>query len=440
MKVLKFGGSSIGSPGRMKSLYSIIQTQTTDRTIVVLSAIFGTTNKLVHIVNLLKLQEKQKVEEHITDLKIEYQDFIYALLKKETSQTEALFYLRKSLKTLNTALRQDSVHIHECWILAQGELLSTRLLFLYLQEKNIDVALLPALDFMKLNENGEPDLDFIQGKLHGLLSKEAEPVFYITQGFISRNWQGAITNLNRGGSDYTASLIGAAIKAEEIQIWTDIDGFHNNDPRFVKNTRPIQSLSFNEAAELAYFGAKILHPQSILPAKNKHIPVRLLNTLEPLKKGTLISDKCTSEGQIVALAAKDHITAIRIQSSRMFLAHGFLRKVFDVFEYYKTPIDMITTSEVAVSLTIDDNKNLDQIIRALEPYGKLEVHKNQSIVCAVGDFGLDTHNGHASIVTEALKHIPIRMISYGGSEHNISLLLPGTYKKEALRALHCRLF
>ncbi|MNT05462.1 Lysine-sensitive aspartokinase 3 [compost metagenome] len=317
--------------------------------------------------------------------------------------------------------------------------MSTALWHFYLNEIGIKSALLPALDFMKIDEDNEPMVEYIGEKLSRILAQSPENTLFITQGFICRNSFGEIDNLRRGGSDYTASLIGAAIRAEEVQIWTDIDGMHNNDPRVVKGTTPIAHLSFDEAAELAYFGAKILHPQSVFPAQKYNVPVRLLNTMEPNAKGTLISKDGAQKGCIRAIAAKDGITAIHIHSSRMLLAYGFLRRVFEIFERYKTPIDMITTSEVAVSLTIDDTTNLADIIKEVEDFGSVTVDGDQTIVCVVGDFGLNSH-GYAARVLDAVKHLPVRMISYGGSDFNVSILLNSDHKTEALRSLHNRLF
>ncbi|MNI31167.1 Lysine-sensitive aspartokinase 3 [compost metagenome] len=317
--------------------------------------------------------------------------------------------------------------------------MSTALWHFYLNEIGIQSVLLPALDFMKIDEDNEPMVEYIGEKLSTILAQHPENTLFITQGFICRNSFGEIDNLRRGGSDYTASLIGAAIRADEVQIWTDIDGMHNNDPRVVKGTTPIAHLSFDEAAELAYFGAKILHPQSVFPAQKYNVPVRLLNTMEPNAKGTLISKDGAQKGCIRAIAAKDGITAIHIHSSRMLLAYGFLRRVFEIFERYKTPIDMITTSEVAVSLTIDDTTNLADIIKEVEDFGSVTVDGDQTIVCVVGDFGLNSH-GYAARVLDAVKHLPVRMISYGGSDFNVSILLNSDHKTEALRSLHNRLF
>jgi len=323
-------------------------------------------------------------------------------------------------------------------ILAQGELLSTALFHYYLEEIGEPSILLSALNFMRIDENEEPDLTYIETHLKQELAKHPDQKLFITQGYICRNNFGEIDNLKRGGSDYTASLIGAAIHAEEIQIWTDIDGMHNNDPRFVNKTHPIKQLSFDEAAELAYFGAKILHPTCVLPAQSRKIPVRLLNTMQPEALGTLINEKTSGEG-IKAVAAKDGITAIKIKSGRMLLAYGFLRRVFEVFERYKTPIDMITTSEVAVSLTIDNDSNLSLIIKELEEFSSVEIDKNQTIICLVGDFGPEKQ-GVVVHILEALKNIPIRMISYGGSHYNVSLLVNADKKKEVLQAINAGLF
>ncbi|MEO6980871.1 MAG: aspartate kinase, partial [Mucilaginibacter sp.] len=329
-------------------------------------------------------------------------------------------------------------NIEQKIILAQGELVSTTLYHVYLKEIGVPSVLLPALDFMKTDEDSEPIVEYITSHLTPLLDKHPDNKLFITQGYICRNSFGEIDNLRRGGSDYTASLIGAGIRGEEVQIWTDIDGMHNNDPRIVKGTKPIAHLSFDEAAELAYFGAKILHPQSVFPAQKYKIPVRLLNTMEPAAQGTLISDTSEKDG-VKSIAAKDDITAIKIQSSRMLLAHGFLRRIFEVFERYKTSIDMITTSEVAVSLTIDDTTYLDDITKELLSFGSVDIDKNQTIICVVGDFGAEKH-GYAARVLVAVKHIPIRMISYGGSDHNMSLLVSTGDKTEILRSLHNRLF
>ncbi len=437
MKVLKFGGTSVGSPQRIEQLLPIIKSQTSDKHLVVLSAVSGTTNDLVKIAELYA--NKNSARKQIDSLYDKYKIFVNELFKTDEGISEALAFIDKIFELLYEFGYTNFTATEERIILAQGEIISTTLFHLRLKEKKVSSVLLPALDFMLIDEENEPNIEYISTRAAAEMANFPNENLYITQGFICRNSQGEIDNLRRGGSDYTASLLGAALKAEEIQIWTDIDGFHNNDPRYVPNTKPIAHLSFDEAAELSYFGAKILHPQSVFPARKYNVPVRLLDTMNLSATGTLISKETTNQNQIVAIAAKDGITAIRIQSTRMLMAYGFLRKVFEVFERYKTPIDMITTSEVAVSLTIDQTEHLFKIIRDLELFGEVETDNEQSIICIVGDFRKNNH-GHATIVSEAVKHVPIRMISYGGSENNISLLVPTSYKIETLRSLHNRLF
>lgn len=436
MKILKFGGTSVGSPDRMKKLLDIIRPEETQ--IVVLSAVAGTTNNLVEISQAYLNGDKRKAKELIKILHDKYIDFVKELFQSDEGLSNGMSLVDYYFNLISSFANELFTPIEEKIILAQGELLSTTLYHFYLKEIGIKSALLPALDFMKIDEDNEPMVEYIGAHLQPLIDAKPEIKFFITQGFICRNSFGEIDNLRRGGSDYTASLIGAAIKAEVVEIWTDIDGMHNNDPRIVNGTSPIAQLSFDEAAELAYFGAKILHPQSVFPAQKYKIPVKLLNTMEPSAAGTLITND-SEKGKIKSIAAKDGITAIKIQSSRMLLAYGFLRRVFEIFERYKTPIDMITTSEVAVSLTIDDTKNLDDIIKELQDFGTVELDNDQTIVCVVGDFGANQH-GYASRVLDALKHIPLRMISYGGSAYNISLLIKTENKTEALRSLHNRLF
>ncbi|MCX6166740.1 MAG: aspartate kinase [Sphingobacteriales bacterium] len=434
MKVLKFGGTSVGSPERMKKLLAIIRPETPR--LVVLSAVSGTTNKLVEIAFFFEAGDKNKAVTAIEKLRAEYNQFIVELFATEQGLIDGKNTLDYHFGLLESIANDLFTITEEKITLAQGELISTTLFHYYLKEIGVHSVLLPALDFMKVDEDHEPMVDFITEHITPLLAQKSN--LYITQGYICRNAYGQIDNLRRGGSDYTASLIGAAIRSEEVQIWTDIDGMHNNDPRMVKGTKPIANLTFDEAAELAYFGAKILHPQSVFPAQKYKIPVRLLNTMEPEAPGTLISS-FSEPGKIKSIAAKDGITAIKIQSSRMLLAYGFLRRVFEIFERFKTPIDMITTSEVAVSLTIDDTRNLEDILKELDKFGTVELDKDQTIICVVGDFGADKH-GYAARVFEALKHIPIRMISYGGSNYNVSLLVKTADKTEALRSLHNRLF
>lgn len=436
MKVLKFGGTSVGSPERMKKLLDIINPA--EKQVVVLSAVSGTTNNLVEISQAFLTSDKPKANTLIKALKDKYEIFIAELFGKPEFFEQGKEVIDYHFDILYAFSNDLFTAIEEKVVLAQGELLSTTLYHIYLKEIGVPSVLLPALEFMKIDADNEPIVDYITEQLTPLLAATPQNNLYITQGFICRNSFGEIDNLRRGGSDYTASLIGAGIKAEEVQIWTDIDGMHNNDPRIVKGTKPIANLSFDEAAELAYFGAKILHPQSVFPAQKYKIPVRLLNTMEPQAFGTLISSE-SEKGKIKSIAAKDGITAIKIQSSRMLLAYGFLRRVFEVFERYKTPIDMITTSEVAVSVTIDETKYLGEITKELSDFGIVEVDVNQTIVCVVGDLSANSH-GFGARILEAIKHIPLRMISYGGSEHNLSFLIKTDDKVETLRSLHNRLF
>ncbi|MDH3268980.1 MAG: aspartate kinase [Ignavibacteria bacterium] len=432
MKVLKFGGTSVGSAERMKEVARIIKSD--DRQIIVLSALSGTTNALVQITENLYAKKNDDANDLITQLGGKYKKVVEELFVKPGILKEGSTLIETHINYLRS-FTQDLFTIHEeRAILAQGELISTALFHLYLQEKKIDSVLLPALNFMRIDSNGEPDNYYIKENLTRELENYSNKKLFVTQGYICRNLYGEIDNLKRGGSDYTASLIGVAINAEEIQIWTDISGFHNNDPRYVENTFPIERLSFDEAAELAYFGAKILHPSSVLPAKLGKIPVRLKNTIKPEDPGTLISGDANGKG-IKAVAAKDGITAIKIKSGRMLLAYGFLRKVFEVFERFKTPIDMITTSEVAVSVTIDDTTYLAEIIEELNYYGTVEVDAEQTIICVVGE-NLIEQKGIINKVLEALKHFNIRMISYGGSRHSISILVNANDKQETLISLN----
>ncbi|NOY49476.1 MAG: aspartate kinase [Chlorobi bacterium] len=436
MIVMKFGGTSVGSPSRIKEIASLINSP--DNKIVVLSAMAGTTNALVEIASHLYKKEKAVALSFIEELEMDYYLVVDELFTKSEFKSKALGKIKTHFDFIKSFAVDMFTLSGEKAVLAQGELISTILLNCYLQERKINSALLPALDFMRTDGSGEPVANEIKQNIENALQKLPPANIYITQGFICRNPNGEIDNLRRGGSDYSASLIGAAVEAEEIQIWTDIDGMHNNDPRYVGNTHPLSNLSFDEAAELAYFGAKILHPSSVLPAKMANIPVRLKNTMKPGLEGTLISSQ--SDGiNIKAIAAKDNITAIKINSGRMLLAYGFLRKVFEIFETYKTPIDMITTSEVAVSVTIDNTDNLTEILTELKKYGRVEVDSNLSIVCVVGNFIAES-KGYALKVFDALKNIPIRMISYGGSMHNVSLLVNKGFKIEALKSLNDKLF
>ncbi|HYD92483.1 MAG TPA: aspartate kinase [Flavobacterium sp.] len=436
MKVLKFGGTSVGSAARMKAVADLINTG--ESNIVVLSAMSGTTNALVEISEAFKSGDDKLALKLTNTLEEKYIGVAGEFYDSAKSKASALSFIKQIFDGLKENKSTDFGSRDEKTILAQGELISTGLFQLYLEEAGVKSILLPALDFMKIDKDEEPDKRYISRNLKKLLQLNPSYDIYLTQGYICRNIHGEIDNLKRGGSDYSASLIGAAINAEEIQIWTDIDGMHNNDPRIVPNTYPIARLSFDEAAELAYFGAKILHPASVRPAKDKNIPVRLLNTMAPDKEGTVIEAE-SEEGGIKAVAAKDGITAIKIKSGRMLLAFGFLKKVFDIFEKYRTPIDMITTSEVAVSLTIDNTSHLDEITKKLERLGQVSVDSNQTIICVVGDFIADKP-GFILQIFEVLKNIPIRMVSYGGSKHNVSLLINTDFKKEALLALNEGLF
>lgn len=435
MKVLKFGGTSVGSPENMRGVMRIIADG--EPKLVVLSAMSGTTNSLVEIADCLYAKRKSGAEAIISGLRKKYDEVVETLFAGDEYKREGAKVIYSVFAELAALVDSDFGLKEEKIALAQGELISTQLFTLMMNENGYKTTLIPALDFMRIDENRTADIPAIE-KLAKATFEKAEPAdYYITQGFICRNSRGEIDNLERGGSDYTASLVGAAIHSEEIQIWTDIDGFHNNDPRFVRNTRKIDQLSFNEAAELAYFGAKILHPQTILPARLKNIPVRLKNTMNPVDPGTLITAESDGSG-IKAVAAKDGITAIKIRSGRMLMAYGFLKNVFEVFERFKTPIDMISTSEVAVSLTIDKTEFLSRIHDELLHFGEVEIDENMSIICIVGDI-IREETGFASRVFNALDGIPIRMISYGGSRYNISVLVPMQNKTETLQTLSDKL-
>lgn len=436
MRVLKFGGTSVGSAQRMMEVAELISDQ--HRKVVVLSAMAGTTNSLVEITNYLYKQNHDGANEVINQLEKKYEKEVDTLYKTTQYKEKGLALIRSHFEYIKSFTKDMFTVFEEKAILAQGELLSTAMFHYYLQENGQDSALLPALDFMRIDKNNEPDNPYIRENINEILEQYPETKIFITQGYICRNAFGEVDNLQRGGSDYSASLIGVACNAEEIQIWTDIDGMHNNDPRYVEDTHSIKELSFDEAAELAYFGAKILHPTSVLPAKLANIPVRLLNTMAPEAEGTLICSH-QEKHRIAAIAAKDGITAIKIKSGRMLLAYGFLRKVFEIFESYKTPIDMITTSEVGVSVTIDENRHLNDIVDDLKKYGTVEVDHDQVIVCVVGDLVAE-NKGYANKIFDAVKDIPIRMISYGGSNYNVSLLINAEDKKEALNLLSQKLF
>lgn len=437
MKVMKFGGTSVGSPERMKSVATLVTGQE-ESNFVVLSAMSGTTNSLIEISNYLYKKNPDGANEVINALERKYMAHTDELFTTEQYRDDTASFLHDEFSYLRSFTKDLFTSFEEKNIVAQGEIISTRMFTNYLLEQGEDVVLLSAFDFMRTDKNGEPDTAYIKEKLSSVIRSAGEHKLYVTQGFICRNAYGEVDNLQRGGSDFTASLIGAALNVSEIQIWTDIDGMHTGDPRVVDKTEAVRQLNFEEAAELAYFGAKILHPTCVQPAKYAGIPVRLKNTMQPEAEGTII-DNVLLRGKIKAVAAKDNITAIKIKSSRMLLATGFLRMIFEIFESYQTPIDMIATSEVGVSMSIDNDTNLNQIVDELKKYGTVTVDTDMCIVCVVGD--LDWSNvGFETIALDAMKDIPVRMISYGGSNYNISFLIRESDKKRALQSLNERLF
>ncbi len=437
MKVMKFGGTSVGSPERMKGVASLV-TESGEPTFIVLSAMSGTTNSLVEISDYLYKKNPEGANEVINNLEKKYMQHVEELYSTEEMKNTTREFLQGEFNYLRSFTKDLFTSFEEKSIVAQGEMMSTNMVVNYLKEQGVKAVLLSALDFMRTDKNAEPDPQYIKEKLAAIMEQNQGYQIYITQGFICRNAYGEVDNLQRGGSDYTASLIGASLPAEEIQIWTDIDGMHNNDPRVVEHTEAVRQLNFEEAAELAYFGAKILHPTCVQPAKYAGIPVRLKNTMDPKADGTII-DNVIVRGKIKAVAAKDNITAIKIKSSRMLLATGFLRKVFEIFESYQTPIDMIATSEVGVSMSIDNDSHLNDIVNELKKYGTVTVDSDMCIICVVGD--LDWSNvGFETIATDAMKNIPVRMISYGGSNYNISFLIREKDKKQALQNLSNVLF
>jgi aspartate kinase len=437
MKVMKFGGTSVGKPERMHHIVSLV-TKETEPAIVVLSALSGTTNALVEIGDQIAKGDRAAAKQSIDKLEAHYHDFISKLVSKPAAIAKAKSIVAEHFEFLTIILKISFSEALSKDILAQGELLSTKLFCTYLEEQGIEHALLPALEFMTIDSHDEPQIGSIKVKLSQLLQHHSSKKLFVTQGYICRNARGEVDNLKRGGSDYSASLIAAAISASVCEIWTDIDGMHNNDPRIVKKTVPVEQMSFEEAAELAYFGAKILHPASIWPAQTYKIPVKLLNTMQPEAKGTLITEVAGSVG-VKAVAAKDNIIAIRIKSSRMLLAYGFLRKIFEVFEKYRTPIDMITTSEVAVSLTIDNALYLKEIVKELDPFGTIEVDQGQVIISVVGN-EISQTEAMVKKLFGSIMNIPVRMVSYGGSPHNISLLVPAEYKAQILQQLNKGMF
>jgi aspartate kinase len=437
MKIMKFGGTSVGKPERMFQVRDLI-TKDNEQKIVVLSALSGTTNTLVAIGDAMSSGDKAKAKQLIDQLHEHYKQFINQLLSNEEVKSKAVKLINEHFDFLNIITKISFNDALNKDILAQGELMSTKLFACYLEQLGESHVLLPALDFMAIDANDEPQVLEIREKLTNLLSQHKEVKLFITQGYICKNARGEVDNLKRGGSDYSASLIAAAVNASVCEIWTDIDGMHNNDPRVVQKTRPVEHLSFDEAAELAYFGAKILHPASIWPAQQFNIPVKLLNTMQPEAKGTVILAEADTDG-VKAVAAKDGIVMVKIKSSRMLLAYGFLRKIFEVFEKYKTSIDMITTSEVAVSVTIDNTTHLDQIAKELAPLGELEVMQGQTIIAVVGN-KLTTEKNLLANLFNALNHLTINMVSYGGSLHNVSILIPTEQKNDCLKSLNKGLF
>ncbi len=437
MEVMKFGGTSVGSPERMKGVAKII-TKSGEPTFVVLSAMSGTTNSLVEISDYLYKKNPEGAQEVINKLEKKYMEHVEELYSTDAMKNKTRDFLKKEFDYLRSFTKDTFTSFEEKIVVAQGEVMSTNMVTNYLNEQGVKTVLLDALSFMRTDKNAEPDMPYIKEHLSKVMKANQGYQIYITQGFVCRNAYDEVDNLQRGGSDYTASLIGAAMMADEILIWTDIDGMHNNDPRFVEKTDAVHQLNFEEAAELAYFGAKILHPTCVQPAKFAGIPVRIKNTMEPDAEGTVINNDLV-KGKIKAVAAKDNITAIKIKSSRMLLATGFLRKVFEIFETNNTPIDMITTSEVGVSVSIDNKTNLGRIVDELKKYGSVTVDEGMCIICVAGD--LDWSNvGFETLVTDAMANIPVRMISYGGSNYNISFLIREEDKKQALQNLSAKLF
>jgi len=436
MKVLKFGGTSVGSPESLVRVKEIVYSQK-GATFVVLSAMSGVTNELLQVLDAIKDSDSQKLEALTQVIADKHYHLIHAVLQEESLQQQAIQHVDDVLQRLQGFLQVPEAHNLYSEILTLGELMSTKIFSIVLHQDGVANTWLNATDFMHIDHDDNPSIGPIRTQLEAVLNAHKKTEVYITQGFLCLDKEGDVSNLKRGGSDYSATLIGAAIAAEEVQIWTDIDGFHNNDPRCVEHTKPIAQLTYDEAAELAYFGAKILHPKTVSPVRAQGIPVFLKNTFEPESFGTLISDQATTKG-LKAIAAKDGIIAINIKSNQMLMAYGFLRKIFEVFEKYETPIDMITTSEIAVSLTIDDATNLDKITSEIGTYAHVIIEHQQTIISIVGDSLMSQNN--ANQIFSVLKEIPVRMISYGGSTNNISILVNTDHKIQALRSLHATLF
>ena len=436
MKVMKFGGTSVGSAMRIKSVAKLVCDG--QQNVVVLSAMSGTTNKLVEISGYLYKQNTTGALEVVNQLEMSYERVVGELLEQEENRMACSLYLKSCFDLIRSYSNQIFTLKEEKIVLAQGELMSTYLFHIYLREQGVASALLPALEIVKTDRNGDPDYGYIAEQMQKQLAEHADVNIWITQGFICRNYYGEIDNLLRGGSDYTASILGSVLKVKEIEIWTDIDGMHNNDPRVIDGTQPVPRLHFDEAAELAYFGAKILHPTCVLPAKLNNIPVRLLNTMDPDAPGTLISNKM-QYGKIQAVAAKDNITAIKIKSSRKLMSHGFLRKIFEIFELYQTPIDIVTTSEVGVTVTIENLKHLDEIVDDLKHLGTVSIDIDMVIICVVGDMASENVGFQAKVI-DALREVPVRLISYGGSNYNVSFVVKAEDKRLALESLSKELF
>lgn len=433
---MKFGGTSVGTAERIKHVATLIQDG--ERNIVVISAMGSTTNVLVDIANCFYHKEPDEAKHILEQMRQGYAAEIDKLYDKPETKEKAQALIDSCLDTVWSFAKGPFTMFDEKTIVAQGELMSAGMVAFYLEEQGVPAVHLPALDFMRITKDSEPDMEYIEHKLQMRLDPYPETLIFITEGFICRNAFGEIDNLLRGGSDYSASIIGAAIHAREIQIWTDIDGLHNNDPRFVRHTVPVRQLNFDEAAKLAHFGAKILHPECIEPAKRYNIPVRLLNTFTPDAPGTLISN-FAEKGRIKAVAAKDGIIYIKILSMRVYPNPEFLNRVFDSFARYRVPVDLISTSEASVSVAVEENKCPMDAIHAIERFALIQIDRGMVIVCVVGD--LEWQNiGFEARIINALKDIPIRMISYGGSSSNVSLVLRASDKVRALEALNSRVF
>ncbi|WP_372919110.1 aspartate kinase [Salegentibacter sp.] len=436
MKVLKFGGTSVGSIEGIRNVKSI-SCSGTGKKLLVLSAMSGVTNELVRITELIAADDETSIDMILGLLEIKHFQVIEELIENKLLRYETKNEISAILSELKKTTKREYSEVIYSLVVTAGERMLTRIFSAYLEDCGVANHLLDARDFMQVNNLENPDTTLVGHKFKETVSSLTETDIYITQGFVRIDENNRVNTLKRGGSDYTATILGAALDAQEVQIWTDIDGFHNNDPRYVEHTHPIAELSFEEAAELAYFGAKILHPQTVSPVIHKNIPVYLKNTFTPFLPGTKISAEATGKG-LKAISAKDGITAIKIKSNRMLMAHGFLRKIFEVFDRHQTAIDMITTSEIAISLTIDDNRNLVKIIEEIDDYGEITVEKNHSIICLVGESVIKDKK--ASSIFELLHDTSIRMISYGGSNNNISLLVDTSNKISVLQKLHQKVF